>query len=388
MPEILLASITFILTSGYVLAINYFAGSSFTLQKAIALPILIVLLLIYRSSLSSWKNILNNISRWIMLATFTIFIQLLVISTGDIKSPFLIFIHLFMVGISLIFNFTTSLLFLLASCIVIALSIAFHQNLLTLVLSDPYTIILQIFSLIPIIPVAYIISQHYHLKDKLFNTLHAQVITDETILANVDELIIITDTQLRILSVNDAVERTIQKSDSEIIGKPIFEILLMKDSDGKLANRDTFIERYKNKANPKNIDTDFVFINSRLAQRKVHIHIQPIRDPENRIRQISFIISNPNQKDQKRGSLPITLSKAKAKYDAISEKVKQELLNNSLTDIRLEITLLEKIENDMYILQTLKDNSKKMIEPASTSRSYANKLSSGSKILPPGSKCL
>lgn len=354
MREIPIAFITFSITSIYVILLDYFVGSSYMLQKAIVLPILIALILIYRISFSSWRALIDNVGKWMILATFTIFIQLFIISSGGIKSPFLIFIHLFMIGISLIFSFSVSLLFLLASCIIIALDIFFRQNLLMFILNDPYTTILQIFSLIPIIPVSYITSQHYHFKDKLSKLLHAQVIRDETILANIEELIVITDTKLRILSVNDAVEKAIQKSDSEMIGKSIFEILLLKDNKGKLINKETFISNDKDRA--RNISNEFILINSRLHERRIHLLMQPIKDSENNIDQISFIISNISQNDTKRDTLSITLSKAKTKYDAISEKIKQELLNNSLTEVRMEITLLEKIQNDMYMLQTLKDN--------------------------------
>lgn len=356
MREIFIAFITFTLTSTYVILLNYSIKSPFTLQKTIALPILILLLIIYRTSLPSWRRIIDSVNNWIMLATGTIFIQLIILSSGGIKSPFLIFIHLFMIGISLIFSFSVSLLFMLASCIIIAVDISSQQNLLLFILNDPYATILQISSLIPIIPVSYIISQHYHFKDKLSKILHSQVIRDETIFANIEELIIITDTKLRILSVNDAVEKTIQKSDSEMIGQPIFEILLIKDNQGKLVNKETFLPN--DKACPKNVSDEFVLINSRLPQRKIHLLMQSIKDTENNINQISFIISSRSQKDQQNNSLSITLNKAKAKYDAISEKVKQELLNNSLTGVRMEIILLGKIQNDIYALQTLKENLK------------------------------
>lgn len=356
MYEILSAYLTFTFTSLYVILLNYFAGSSFTLQKTIPLPILIILLLIYRTSLSSWRELIAGKGKWILLAIFTIFIQLIVLSSGGIKSPFFIFIHLFMIGVSLIFSFSVSLLFLLATCIIIVLDISFRQDFLIFILSDPYTIILQISSLIPIIPLCYIIAQHYHFKDKLSQILHAQVIRDETILANVEELVIITDTKLKILSVNDAVEKAIQKSDSEMIGQPIFETLLIKDNTGKLINKETFLPNDKNKKYVKNISDEFILINSTLSQRRIHILMQPIKDPENNINQISFIISNVSQKEQKTNTVSSTLSKAKAKYDAISEKVKQELTNNSLIDIRTELILLKKIQNDMYMIQTLRSN--------------------------------
>lgn len=356
MREIMTALIIFILTSTYVILLNYFAGSTFTLQKTILLPILIVLLLIYRTSLSSWRELIASKGKWIMLIIFTIFIQLIVLSSGGLKSPFFIFIHLFMIITSLIFSFSVSLFFLLASCIIIALDISFRQNLLMFILNDPYTVILQISSLITIIPVSYIVTQHYHFKNKLSGILHAQVISNEAILENIEELIIITDTKLQILSVNDAVEKAIQKSDSEIIGRPIFQTLLIKDNYGKLVNKETFLA--KNKTHKKNISEEFFLINSRLATRRIHILMQPVKDPENNINQFNFIISNASQKEQKTNPLFTTLDKAKTKYDAISEKVKQVLTDNSLTDVRMQIILLEKIQNDMYVLQTLNESIK------------------------------
>src|SRR6266705_1672248 len=92
--QILYAVSTFILSSLYVLILNYFAGSSRVIQKAIVLPIAILLILCYRSARSSWQELLNRNSKWLLLFLCTVFIQLLVLSTGGLISPFLIFIYL------------------------------------------------------------------------------------------------------------------------------------------------------------------------------------------------------------------------------------------------------------------------------------------------------
>src|SRR5579859_1905452 len=214
--QFIITILTFILSSLYVLFLDYIASSTRSLQKALILPIVILLFALYRIPKISWKDFLNNHEKWIFLFWGTALVQMLVLATGGLHSPFLILIHLFMIGLCFIFSFWAALFFLVTSFIVIFLDIAFHQNIVSVFLDDPSTLILQVVSLISIIPIAYVVSQKYHVKDWLSSVLRKKVLTDETILESLHELIIVTDSNLRILSVNDAVERTLRQSRSEL----------------------------------------------------------------------------------------------------------------------------------------------------------------------------
>src|SRR5256885_1083299 len=100
MSELMIALITFIISSSYVIIVDYLSISPQIIQKSITLPILLFLILIffYRKTITSWREILNHGNKYLLLFFCTTFLQLLVLSTGGIYSPFLILIYILMVG--------------------------------------------------------------------------------------------------------------------------------------------------------------------------------------------------------------------------------------------------------------------------------------------------
>ena len=355
MRQFFLASVLLLISSIYVLLLNDLAVSSRVIQKVMVLPLFIVLIVFYAFSRFSWKKLITERSKWLLLFLFTVLIQLLVLSTGSISSPLLILIHLFMIGLSFVFSFSISILFLLSSCLVILADLWLHQDLIKLLVENPTPLVLQVASLIPIIPVAYIISQHYHLKDTLFKKLHTQVIADEAILEHINELIIITNPELRILSVNDAVERTLRQSRFELLDKPIFQILLLRDKQGEIVTDETFFPKQNTMTPSKIIPSEFIMVRSPFAKRNVTINVQPIKDVDKKISQISFIISFDNQEVRSEDFLKDTLEKTRTKYEAMAEYIKKRLDSPSLQDIKKEMIMLQKIESDIYNIHSLNE---------------------------------
>src|SRR5689334_17090070 len=105
MQQLSIASIILVLSSAYTIFLLHIATSAYVLQKALAFPVIILFLSFYFSSSSSWKKILTTNGKWLLLFVCTTVIQLLILSTGGLKSPFLILIHLLMVGLSFLFSF-------------------------------------------------------------------------------------------------------------------------------------------------------------------------------------------------------------------------------------------------------------------------------------------
>lgn len=354
MRQLLISTFIIVLASIYVLFLNQLAESSRVTQKAIVIPLFLLLILYYFIK-PSWKKLTQNRSKWFLLFVITLLIQLLVLATGSLTSPFLILIHFCMIGLSFIFSFSTSLIFLIASFAVIILDITLHQNF-PLITQNPTPLLLHIASLIPIISVAYIISQHYRIKDVLFKKLHTQYIAAEVVLKHLNELIFITDSEFRILSANDAAVRALQQSRSELLNKPIFNILLLRDKNGKKVNEKTFFPKPGDLANPKVIHDPFTLIGSSFTPRNGTVLIKPILDIDNKVNQISFIISFNNQMQSEK-SFNDMLGKARTKYEATAENIKRTLNSPSLQEIKKEMIMLQKIESDIFNIQYLKDFS-------------------------------
>lgn len=286
--------------------------------------------------------------KWLLLFLATIFTQILVISTGGLDSPFLILFHMAMIGISFIFSFSVSLVFLLFSIGVLLVNISFSQNLVNLFLANPTTMTLKFISFLPIASIAYIISQNYHAKDVLFKNLNTKVLTDETILANIDEFIFVTDSKLNILSVNDAVERILKRPKSTFINTPLFQSLLLRDGKRNVADKETFFPH--DSTAPVNTNDLFKFVRTSFD---VKIHIEQVKSPENEESQISFILTPVNHVANLNNKTLV--EKARARYNAIGEDIKNILTQRNLTDVKTKFLLLERIENDIYTLQKLEE---------------------------------
>lgn len=352
----LLAFITFFLSSSYVLFIDHLLLSPRVLQKVLVVPVIILIFALYWGTRHSWKLFSNKYDKWLFLFGGTAFIQMLVLATGGLQSPFLILVHLLMIGISFLFSFAISLLFLTSSFVVIFVDMSFYKDVLQSVLSNPNTILLQIISLLSIIPLAYIVAQQYHAKEVVSRFLQKKVERDEAILSNVSEMIIITDNQGRILSVNDAAARSLQQSQAELLEKSLFSVLLLRDQHNKVVTKESFFTGGDMTKNPINTSTIFTLMGVPTPQRTVTVLVQQMQQTESTDGEITFIISHTSQTNQEKN---ITLDKARARYDALMQNIKKQLLHKQLQAIKTDITLVEKIENDTYTFQALRAEKKR-----------------------------
>src|SRR4029077_8288995 len=100
----------------------------------------------------------------------------------------------------------------------------------------PWSVVLYFISFIVIIPLAQILTRNYHLKDAVSKMLSEYIKIEErreeSILTGLSEMIIVTASDLKILSANNAAERALGLSDSELIQKPFLEACPLKDKDG------------------------------------------------------------------------------------------------------------------------------------------------------------
>lgn len=353
--EFLLHLILFTFSSFYVLIINSLAFSSRSLLQALVVLTLPLIIILYKFSRQSWREFGTRAGKLFFILWGTIIVQLLVLATGGFQSPFLVLIHLFMLGLSFTFTFSISLLFLLFSLIVIFVDLSSTQVLWTLIYNDPELILLQLVSLIVIVPLAYLTSKQYHMKDTLAKILQIKMRTTEKIFESIPEIILITDEQFRIISTNDAATRTLQSSRSELIGKPLFDVLFIKDKDSRLVSAKNLFPQGSKALPSLNPDDRFTLVTSPVSERNVKLQIHAVNQAGEMLSQISFIISFVNASEN---IFSITLDQARARYEALIQSIKIQLQTEGL---KKEMFLLEKIENDTYMVETLKTNKQTTI---------------------------
>lgn len=186
-----------------------------------------------------------------------------------------------------------------------------------------------------------------------------KVKTDQAILERLSELIIITDGELNILSVNDAVERALRKSRSELINQPLFTALLIKNKEGIILEKEYFMPDGKVFDITRGYAEDCTLFNGVEQQKKLLLQAQPVENTEGVVTQISFILSYAHQPATDAQKLDISVERARAKYEAMMENMKNKLLSNAKID-RNDVILIENIEKDVYAVQVLQNKSAEM----------------------------
>jgi PAS domain-containing protein len=350
--QLFIAGTTLSLASAYVLLLAHLTLSPRVLQQVLVIPTVILVIVFYYAAKNSWKLFSDSFNLPIILFAVTVFLEMLIISTGGISSPFLILIHLVMVTISFLFSFPVALLFLIFSFMVIFIDMSFYQNVFTTLITDPSTMLLQLVSLIVIIPIAYIVSRQYHQKDIVFAFLKTKIATDEAIFRSLKELIIVTDADLHIISVNDAAAKSLQRSRSELLDKPLFDVLLLKDATGQLLTRKSLFPQGNTQLQPNRRTDTLTLFQSPMMHRDVTLHVQTMKHLSNAINQISFVISFPHTDIS---SLTVTLEEARARYDALVQGIKKKLSATKTSEVQTDMLLLEKIEQDTYTVRTIED---------------------------------
>lgn len=353
--QFIITGIIFLLSSAYVLLIDYLAVSSRSLQQALVISVFFLILALYRLP-QIIKKKASSYEKWFFLFWGSILLQMLILSTGSIQSPLIILLYLALIGLSLVFSFSVGLLFLFFSLVVIAGDIVIHHTFITLFLANPGEIILETVSLLVIVPITYIISYKYHIRDWLFSTLRSRITTDEVILEHLDELIIITDSNLTILSINEAVEKTLSQSRAELIDKPLFNVLIIKDAEGNLVTKETFFPNGDTSHQPVTNTHTLTLFGSAIPKKEVSIQVQSINDEDTNTNQISFIITYNQKSSSLLNVTESTIERARVKYEALNENMKRQLKNNFPT-LETQMLLLEKIETDIYDSHILQEHA-------------------------------
>src|SRR3989344_1534938 len=238
---------------------------------------------------------------------------------------------------SFFFSFQIALVFLVCTVIVLGVNTLFSPVLLSSFVTDPVTPLAYFISFFSMLPLAYLLSERYHLKDKLANMLSSQIAVEETILESLHEIVIVTDTSYRILSVNEAAERALHRSRVELINVPLFSVLYVKDKNGNLLKGDALsIAAISEKAKKGMALTiqDLLLLTTGEGPNKVSLQVKPIADIEGKVSQISFIISDAIQRVE---DIHKDLELATTKHQAMIENLKQLLRRENLFELNAKL---------------------------------------------------
>ncbi len=287
------------------------------------------------------------------------FVQLIIISSGGLYSPFLILFHLLSLGLSFLINFWASVLFLVTSLGIVTYNTFYidpqaRDNFN----NDPLSGILYLSSFALIVPLARLLTRYYFLKDTILKVLNRQVklseSKQESLLKSVNELVFVTDTNLKIISANEASEKTFGMSNDQMANKFLLDVLRLKDEKGNLLTLESLSVDKVLADKSTRIMQNFYF-ESPIETRnyKVSLQIRPVADSEGKISQIVFVITDGRSSSFEQSHSFIEGFKTHQRM--LAESLKNPALSPGAR--QLQLNSLIKSEEDLLTLLEIEENS-------------------------------
>ncbi len=346
--------VTFFLSAILVFLLNHINQRASSLQHIASLFMILILFFLRRTANRS--SIFDSITRLALIFFTAFFIQNLVSSTGGFFSPILILIHLYILGASFILNSVAAFAFMLFSILLLFASAMFKPSMQQLILQDLLSVGIYVTSFIVTVPLGIYLSRVYGLKDTVAQLLNRHIklsaIREQSIMSGLSELVVTTDLNLRITSVNEAVKRLIDKPDVDIIGKGFFDVIKLTDAKGEAINQNSISLSNLTNNIAQIIKDYYLFIHSSYPT-KVIIQIRPIIDLNGRVDQIAFLISDRPFDDN---SSSAYLDKITSHQRALALHLKNYLKTFKNLRLLQEMELLDK--NNQDFLTTLELETK------------------------------
>ncbi len=266
----------------------------------VMLSILLAVLLVFfsRFQLSFLQQKTHRPAMLISLFLSSFFVQLLVIATGGLFSAFVIVIHLFTLGMSVLFNVSSAIVFLLLSVGLLMSSIIFDPQMKLLFEQDPWSVVLHGISFLVVIPLAHMLVSTYHLKDAvskmLSENLKNKELQDESIFRGLGEMVFILDKNKKIIFANEAVKRSLNLETVDLVGNDLVAVLPIESQTGAPANSQTLSIDQTLTDKSAHLVKGFSLVPKQGGGRKmpVIIQIRPVNDTEkNSLKQIVVVIT-------------------------------------------------------------------------------------------------
>lgn len=355
-------ALIFFISALAVGALSFLRIPNQSFQQITAALLALMFILLSRIIFPNIQLIKSLPYRSLLLFLSSSFVQLLIISTGGFYSPFLIFIHLYTLGVSFFLNNRSSILFMLFAVLALGANTFYSSVTLTLLKNDPGPVILYLISFVVIVPIVYFLIHSYQFKDRLFEAIkeYAQVgeQREESILKSLQEIIIVTSSHLSILSANTTAEKVLHVTQAELLHQPLFNVIPIIDVGGNPIKPSSLSldQLFTDKA-ARIIKGFFLQPKGDTKKKPVVIQVRGIYDSQKQINQLVFVITDEAlQNDLQRHT---DIEQAQQHYQALLNELKKVLTINRQNDSLLKTNLVEKIAEDIRLAFELEDHGLK-----------------------------
>lgn len=357
MVQFLLQSFVFVLASLTSAGLIYLSHTYQFYQQLI--PVLLIIDIAIASRIKSNDNPNLNLPKVLIIYTSSLLVQTIVISSGGFYSPLLILLHIFTLGAILLLGSSSPILFLVSSLGVLIFHISYDKNLYQFFQNDPWSVAIYALSIVIVIPLALYLSHSNSVKTKFNNFLKDYIEMSEkrqkSILTALSNMVIITDKNLNVASINIAVERLLRTSIHQVQGKPISEILTLKDAQGVRIIFDNLpIKEALHDKATHIVEGYYLETKIEALAKPITLQIRPLTDPSNEVTQIVFVLTDPLVK--------VGFNTHPSVADTVKKRdALLKLLTNSSTPLsessaQQVIMLITHLEEDILTVQEMEDH--------------------------------
>jgi hypothetical protein len=174
----------------------------------------------------------------------------------------------------------------------------------------------------------------------------AEPVADET---GLDNLMFITDTNLKILSINSAVQTSLGLSSSQVIDRNLFEILFLRNDAGQLVDQNSLGINQIIASKQSNLIQNLIFLtkNSPTPYR-VNIKIKPYTNIQGNIDRISFRIMDAIKPQTALQQGEVEFEPVITKHLGTINDIKGSLFSKGDTELATKLELATETEKDIF----------------------------------------
>lgn len=357
MAQLFIQTVIFLTASASTIGLISLSTAYQFYQQVIS--VLIILDILVASRIKTKQESESRLPKYTVLFLSALLVQLIVVSSGGFYSPLLILLHIFTLGAIFLLGTSTAIFFLVFSIAVLIFQVSHDKNLYQFFQNDPWTTVIYVISIIIVIPLALFIAKNNRVKDKFNNFLKDYIAQSEqkqkSILTALSNIVIVTDSRLNIVSVNIAVERLMRTSLPQIAGKPISDLIVLKDNLGNpvpfenLPVREALTDRATHYAEGYFLETKI-----QTAPKPVILQIKPLTDGSGNVTQIVFVLTDPLSKVG--FNTHPSVKNALAKRDTLLASIENPQTLKNAIDTNTAILLVTHIEEDILTVQEMEDH--------------------------------
>ncbi len=353
-----LTTFLFLVSSAISFGLIYLRLSTVFSQQIISVVLLFSVVL-----LGKFNNVKKTQTPWqtsiaVLLSSFLV--QMLVISSGGLYSPLLIIIHIYTLGAIFLLNSKTPIFFLMLSLGVLSGQLFYDPIIAASFQNDPWTAVIYGMSFLIIIPLALYLSHNYFMKDAftkiLKNYIQMQEQKETSILTALNDLVVVTDQVLNIVSVNISVEKYLQMDKHDILGKKLFDIFTFKDMAGNTGNNTSLSIDSALQDHASHFVEGFMLETiANIKPKPVLIQIRPLADAKGVISQVVIVMSEPVAKREEHSHAGI--AEALKRKNTLLDSFAQVTPTTTYESVKAKIGLITHIEEDIFLSAELEDHT-------------------------------